>query len=79
MPRYFFHLQDGQETRDEEGVQLPDVAAARDVALENARSMVCEDVMNGQLNLDNRIEVTDEQGAILLTLTFREAFEIRGG
>ena len=30
MPRYFFHLRDDEELiRDEEGADLPDLAAAR--------------------------------------------------
>lgn len=33
MPRYFFHLIDGSDIRDEVGEQLPDLAAARRSAL----------------------------------------------
>lgn len=33
MPRYFFHLVDGSNIRDEVGEELPDLAAARRSAL----------------------------------------------
>jgi len=78
MPRYYFHLRDGEHTEDEEGLDLPDIEAARNVALEAARDIVCADIKHGWLNLDYRIVVADEDGATVLTMTFREAFEIRG-
>ena len=76
MPRFFFHIYNDDITHDEEGRELPDLEVAREVALESARELVCESVHHGHLNLDHRIEVTDERGEKVIALTFREAFTI---
>jgi hypothetical protein len=76
MQRFFFHIYNDQVTLDEEGRELPGLDAARELALESAREMVCESVHEGHLNLDHRIEVADEQGDVLLVLTYRDAFTI---
>jgi hypothetical protein len=62
---------------DEEGLELPDLEAAREIALDAARDLVCESVHEGHLNLDHRVEVEDEKGEKLIVLTFREAFTIQ--
>ena len=76
MPRFFFHIYNDEITHDEEGRELPDLEAARELALESARELVCESVHQGHLNLDHRIEVADGSGEIVITLTFRDAFTI---
>ena len=76
MPRYFFHLHNDLETRDEEGLELPDLAAARNVAEQEARAMAAQSVANGQLDLRHSIEVIDESGATVLVVRFGEAVEI---
>ena len=76
MERYFFHLFDDIETRDEEGMVLPDVAAARRHALSVAREMMCDQIRKGRLDLGHRIEVEDGRGAPVLTLTFAGAVRV---
>jgi hypothetical protein len=76
VPRYYFHLHDTLGVLDEEGAEFADVAGAREYALANARDMVCADVRNGAVNLDHRIEIVDEEGERVLTLTFGDAFTI---
>ena len=78
MPRYFFHLYDDMAVVDEEGVELPDVEAARGKALHDARAMACAEVLEGRLNLSHRIEVADEAGSVLLTLEFGDTVEVEG-
>ena len=78
MPRYFFHVCNDDLTIDEEGCEQPDLATAREWAIENARSLVCESVRKGHLNLDDRIEIADDSGGRLMTVTFREAFTVQG-
>ena len=34
MPRYYFHLEDGQRFLDDTGIELRDIAAAQDEALQ---------------------------------------------
>lgn len=76
MPRFYFHIYNHETTIDEEGQELPDLDAVREIALDSARDLVCESVHQGHLNLDHRIEVTDESAETVLVLTFREAFTI---
>jgi hypothetical protein len=76
VPRYYFHLHETVDVEDEEGAELPDLAGAREYALENARDMVCGDIKTGVVNVDHRIEVVDEEGQSVLSLTFGEAFMI---
>ena len=78
MPRYFFHVYNDIVATDEEGMELPDLAAAREQALEAARELVCESVHKGQLNLDHRIEVEDAQGNMVLCVSYRDAFTVTG-
>ena len=78
MPHYFFHVFNDDITIDEEGVELPDLAAARAQAVHAARGLICESVQKGHLNLDHRIEIADETDARRMTVTFREAFTLEG-
>ena len=77
MPRYFFHVYDDVVAEDQEGIELPNVAAARLKALAGARDLIAEQVRHGYFVLSHWIDVVDEQGAPVLTLTFRDAVDIR--
>ena len=78
MPRFFFFVHNGHGViRDETGTDLQDQAAAGQLALDSVRSMVAEDARRGVIDLDGRIEVKDRAGSLLLTLDYREAFELR--
>lgn len=79
MPRFFFHIREnGGRTPDEEGLELPDLDAARQTAIAGARSIMCDTIMGGRLSLDGAIEVKDKDGALLFELPFREAVEVPG-
>ncbi|HEX8217336.1 MAG TPA: hypothetical protein VF577_07715 [Allosphingosinicella sp.] len=77
VPKFFFHIHDDIFVRDEEGLELSDVAAARATAVASARALMCDQVTNGQLNLGHRIEVEDDAGEPVLMLPFGDAVEIR--
>jgi hypothetical protein len=77
VPRYFFHVYDDVIAQDEEGVELPSVAAARLNALIGARDLITEQVRRGYIVLSHWIDVVDEQGAPVLTITFRDAVDIK--
>lgn len=79
MPRYSFHLHDGETTDDLEGSELSDLAAARDQALVGARSLMAADIRGGRLDLGDWIQVTDEQNRELFRLSFCDAVTITGG
>lgn len=77
MQQYFFHVRDHcGEAADDEGMELPDLAAAHNVALQGARSLICADVMKGKLDLAGRITVANATGAPLMVLSFAEAVDL---
>ncbi|HEV2080228.1 MAG TPA: hypothetical protein VGR19_10100, partial [Allosphingosinicella sp.] len=78
MPRFYFHVYDDIVALDDEGVELPDLETVRREALKGARELACENLRNGKLNLDHRIEVVDEDQRLVLNLPFRSALEIEG-
>jgi hypothetical protein len=77
LPRYFFHVFDDIIAQDEEGVELPNLAAARLQAVKGARDLMTEQVRHGHLELSHWIDVTDERGDKVLTITFRDAVDVR--
>ncbi|MEA3011446.1 MAG: hypothetical protein QOJ91_3138 [Sphingomonadales bacterium] len=77
MPRFFFHVCNGNGfTEDEEGRELLDEAAARFVALAGARDIMAEEMRAGQLDPASFIEVEDSQHRHLFTLLFSDAYTV---
>jgi hypothetical protein len=71
MPRYFFNIRDGYDVdEDEEGIELPDIEAARAEALATVEEL--RDELKDAGNIE--LEITDESGRRLLTVPF-----FRGG
>lgn len=71
---FFFHLRGGAaDVPDEEGLELPTEAAARQRALEGARSIIAAEVLEGRLSLAERIDVEDGDGILIFSLPFAEA------
>jgi hypothetical protein len=78
MPRYFFHVCNGNGfTEDEEGRELADESAARSVALIGARDIMAEEMRAGQLDPASFIEVEDSEHRHLFTLLFSDAYTIK--
>jgi hypothetical protein len=78
MPRYFFHLHNNIGTvPDEEGQELAGVGRARDMAIVAIRSVLGEELSHGEIDLNGRIDVTDEQGKMVLSISYEEAVAIR--
>jgi len=63
---------------DEDGLDLTDLAAARVVAVKGARDILAAEVRYGEIDLDWRIEITDESGAVALILPFSDALLVAG-
>ena len=77
--RYFFHLREsGDVVVDEEGRELPDIAAVEAAARMNARCVIAGEAMAGKLPLAACIEVHDERGQPVLELPFRDAVILDG-
>lgn len=78
MPRFFFDLLEGAVIRDEEGMELPNVATAIARAHYMAREIAAAELKEGKLCLHHRIEVTDVTGRPVLAQPLKAAFEIEG-
>ena len=79
MPRFYFHVVDGTSiAQDDEGVCLPNLAAARRTAMTGARDIMASELHRGSIDLSWRIEVTDQAGETVLTVPFADAVRVTG-
>ncbi len=76
MPLYRFHILNDIDVPDDEGLELDNLAAAQLKAVDYARDLAAASVQLGRLDLKHRIDVEDEGGKRLLTVTFADAIEI---
>jgi hypothetical protein len=77
MPRYHFNIRNGFGfTQDEEGLDLSSDMDAQVQAIRGARSLMSAEVLEGTLNLDGQIEVTDDHNDKVLTVRFRDAVHV---
>ena len=78
MPRFFFHLHNTIEVRDEVGRELPSLEDARVEAVDACRALMADDLRKeGQITLSHRIDIHGEDGESQLMLPFRACVEIR--
>jgi hypothetical protein len=78
MPRFHLNLHNGLGlTPDEEGLDLPDEEAARAEAIRSIRSLVSEEVKEGCIDLNGRIEIIGEDGQCVDTIRFVDAVELQ--
>ncbi|WP_435521134.1 DUF6894 family protein [Brevundimonas faecalis] len=76
MPRYFFHLRHLTDlATDHQGIDM-DLEAVSACALFNARSIISHDARCGLIDLRPRIDVEDEHGRPVHSLSFRDAVTI---
>jgi hypothetical protein len=73
MPRYYFNIYDhGRLIVDEEGTDLPDVAAARKEAEEGARELLA-DALRAHTEINGKsMEILDASGNLIATLKVRD-------
>ena len=77
MPRFYFHVFNDETSVDEEGRELPDLEAARAQAIADARSLMSDGLKLGRIVLSHHIAVQNEQGELVLNVTFGDAVEVR--
>lgn len=70
MPIFHFNVHDGVSLPDQDGENLPDLAAARAVALDLACDLFREMGPEFWHGKEWKMDVTDGQGVILFSLTF---------
>lgn len=78
VPKFYFHLHNDGDVPDESGKELSDLDAAQAHALIMARFEVAEGAMrDGRITLSHHIDVEDESGAVLATVHFGDAVQVR--
>jgi hypothetical protein len=77
VPRFFFHLHNDLDCADEEGVELPNLEAARAHAVRQVRVTFAETAKDiGRVVLHHRIDIEDAGGAVLATVHFGDAVQV---
>jgi hypothetical protein len=78
MARYFFHLHDYEDPdcRDE-AREVPDVSAAVSLATGELRDFFADQVRNGYLDTELRIDITDDSGQRVAIVHFSDAVTLR--
>jgi pyruvate formate-lyase activating enzyme-like uncharacterized protein len=70
MPRFYFHVKDGADIRDEVGTELPSIDAARNQAIASSSEMIRDLGRKFRLAAVWQMTVTDENGQELFELSF---------
>jgi len=77
MARFHINIFNDLEVKDEEGSELADLPAAKQLAITGARQMIAEHVMHARpINLRHRVEITDPGGKVLAVIPFGELLTI---
>ena len=77
MPLFYLHLCDSEGYhRDEEGVEVGDLAAARASAILGLRDTLAGEIQWGQLNIGAYIDIEDETRRQVDTVQFADAVRI---
>ena len=77
MPRFFFNMIGREKVHDLEGTELPSLAEARTEALEDARVLMSEAILEGFDISSHQIEICNEADEVLLVVPFSDAIKAR--
>jgi len=79
--RVMLHLfESGNDVFDEEGVEVESLDAARNLAITAAREILAHEMMmTGKSTLNRRIEIADESGTILASVSFASIMPLGNG
>ena len=78
MSRYYFHLFNAVNIRDDVGQEFATLEAAHLDAIKACRALMANDLQNeGQITLSHRIEIVGDDSLTKLVLPFRACIEIR--
>ena len=70
MGRFYFHLRAGDElTFDDEGLDLPDLSAAKREAMLTARELLVEAIKSGKQTVPEAFVIADDEGRALDTIS----------
>jgi hypothetical protein len=74
MAMFYFHIQTGDLlVEDLEGIDLADLAEAREEAFEAARNILAEAIRSGDDWADKAFVIADEQGRRLMSMPITDA------
>jgi len=74
MPRFFLHIEDGtQRIEDEEGSELPDLAAARQEALKAARQLWAASILDNRDISMRRFLIANADDDVIDTVAMDDA------
>lgn len=76
MPHYFLHVRNSDYVEDEEGMDLLDIDAARQAAVLGARSILSEEVKQGEIDLRGAIEIAEGEATVLV-VPFTDAVAVK--
>jgi hypothetical protein len=77
MPVFHLHIVTPSELiHDVEGFTLPDLDAARREAIRGARALLSAEVLDGELDLRQRIRIHDDAGRHLSTVRFEDVVRV---
>jgi uncharacterized protein DUF6894 len=77
MPLFHLNLSNASvKAKDEEGVDVADMGAARDQAIAGIRGFLSHEVIKGTLDLRGQIDITDESGASVMIVPFSDAVTV---
>ena len=72
MAKFYFHIRRGEElVTDEQGVDLPDVEAARNEGLLAAREILAEMLLHNEVVDGQEFQIANDQGELVATIPFR--------
>lgn len=76
MKRYFFHIRhNGETVMDEEGDEYPSLDDAKSSAIRSVRELVAARIKNGHMVSDKYMDVHDETGELLASISFHGVIE----
>lgn len=79
MPHYFLHVHNSHgSAEDDEGLEVESLAEAREKAVAGIRGLLSGEAANGEMNFKGRIDISDDAGAVLLSVPFSEAISVKG-
>jgi len=78
VPHYFLDVFNSDvHAEDPEGHDLPDLEAARRLAIASIRSILAHEIAIGRLDLRGEIRIKDERRAVLRVVPYADALEIK--
>lgn len=77
MPKFFFHIRDGEAVEtDPDGLEFPSLESAVLDARNAAREILAEKLVNGDRISGQRFEIAAEDGTVLETVLFRSVLDL---